>query len=106
MSLLVSNNGKFEVATTDLVDVLDPTTMALNRVGRKANELHATPGELRLEFCECTELSSANRGVIFRVREQDYPVVANEFMEVDGTGSGLGVEVGSCVPKAQPGKCQ
>jgi len=65
----------------------------LDGVGRKANQLDPALGELWLELCESTELGGADWSVIFRVGEEDDPVVANELMEVDGASCGLGLEV-------------
>jgi len=76
---LVSDNGEFQLAARDLVDVLDPSSMTLNRVGRKANEFRAPLGELGLELRESTELRGADGCVVFWVGEQDDPFVANEL---------------------------
>ena len=48
LSLLVSNDGETQVTSADLVNVLDPTAMALNSVRRQADQLYATPGKFRL----------------------------------------------------------
>ena len=69
--------------------------MAVNGVGRQADQLDSSSREFWLKFCECAELGGADRREIFWVGEQDYPFVANELVEVDGTLSGLGIEVGS-----------
>lgn len=67
--------------------------MRLDGVGRQTDQLDAALGELRLELCECAELGGADGSVVFGVGEQDNPVVANELVEVDGTLSGLSLEV-------------
>lgn len=68
--------------------------MTLNSVGRQADQLDTSSGELRLELCESTEFGRADRSVVFGVGEEDDPLVANEFVEVDRTGGGLCLEVG------------
>jgi len=67
LSLLVANDWEFEVAATDFIYILDPTTMALYRVGGKTDELHPPSGELRLKFGERPELSGADWSVVFWV---------------------------------------
>jgi len=62
-------------------------------VGRKTDQLDTALGELRLELCESTELGGADWSVIFRVGEEDYPFIADEFMEVDGASGGFSLEV-------------
>ena len=82
--------------------------MRLNSIGREANQLDTALGELRLELCESAELSGADGSVILGVREQDNPVVANELMEVDGTGRRFGFEVwgNGAQAEAESEKCQ
>jgi len=94
LALLVSNDGELQAATGDLINVLDPSTVALDGVGGKANELNTTLGELGLEFCKGTKLGGADRGVVLWVRKEDDPVVANKLVKVDGASGGFGVEVG------------
>ena len=122
LALLVANDGELEASLRDLVDVLDPATVAVDSVGRETNELDTTLGELGLKLSESTELSGADRGVVLGVREQDYPVVSDELVEVDGTGnlsvsvaqqestrqssvnspvSGVGIEVGGNAAEAE-----
>ena len=67
--------------------------MRIHRIGREANQLDAALGELGFQLRKCAEFGRANRGVVFGVGEEDDPVVANELMEVDGAGSGVGLEV-------------
>lgn len=95
LSLLVTDDWEFQVGSADLVDILDPAAMALNGVGRQANKLNTSSCELWLEFGKGAQLGSADRSVILRVREQDYPLVTDELMEVDRSSGGLGLEVRS-----------
>ena len=106
LPLFVADDWELEVAATDLVDVLDPTAVTLDRVGRKTDEFHSTPGELGLKLGESTELSGTDRSIVLWMGEEDDPVIADEFMEADGTGSRLSIEIGSDVPQAQTTRCQ
>jgi len=101
LPLLVTNDREAELGAGDLVNVLDPSTVALNCVCAQADELHAPLGELGLELGEGTELGGADGGVVLGVREEDDPAVANELVEVDGTTGGLGLEVGGDSAEAE-----
>lgn len=94
LSLLVADDWELQLRSRDLVNVLDPSSVALNGVGRQANELDASSGELGLELRESTELGGADGCVIFRVGEQNDPAVANELVEVNRSVGGFGLEVG------------
>jgi len=67
--------------------------MALNSVCRQSDQLYTSLCELRLELGESTEFGGADRSIIFWVREEDDPSVTNEFVEIDRTLSGFGLEV-------------
>ena len=94
MAVLIANDGEGELGARDLIDVLDPSSVRLDRVGRQANQLDAALGKLGLELCERTELGGANGSVILGVGEEDDPVIANELVEVDGASGCLRLEVG------------
>lgn len=104
LSLLVTDDWEAQLAAGNLIDILDPSSVRLDGVGRKTDQLNPTLGELRLELCECTELGGADGSVIFRVGEQNNPLVANELVEVDGTLSGLGLEVGGNGTQTEAGR--
>lgn len=87
LSLLVSNDGELQVAARNLVNVLDPALMAVDGVRGEANELRAALAELGLKLCEGAELSSAYGCVIFRMGEEDDPVVANELCSLLSMGN-------------------
>ena len=91
--LLVADDGELEGRLGDLVDVLDPAAVRLDGVGAQADELDAAFCEFGLELCEGAELGRAHGGVVFWVREEDDPFVADEVVEVDGAGGGVGLEV-------------
>lgn len=77
----------------DILDVLDPALVAAKGVGREAQQLDATLGELRLETSELAQLGRANRSIVLGVGEENKPLVANVLVQVDGTIGGLGLEV-------------
>ena len=92
-SLLITDDWEAQLAASDLVDILDPSSVGLDGVGGKTDQLDTTLGELGLELSEGTEFGGADWGVIFRVREEDDPFVTNELVEVDGTVGRFGLEV-------------
>jgi hypothetical protein len=93
LAVLVTNDWEGEVGSGDLVDVLDPSSVALDGVGREANQLDATLGELWLELGESTQLGGADGSVVLWVGEENNPFVADELMEVDWALGGLSLEV-------------
>lgn len=101
LALRVGDDGESELGSGYLVDVLDPSVVGFDIVGAQANELDAASSELRLELSESTELGGANGGEVIRVREQDGPAVANEFVESNRTVGGLSSEVGGSRAKAK-----
>lgn len=101
LALLVTDDGEVQVAAADLVDVLDPAIVAVDGVGRKANELDAALGELGLELREGAQLGGADGRVVLGVGEENDPVVADELVEVNGTLGGLRLEVGRGRAEAQ-----
>jgi len=103
LSLLVSNDGEPQITAADLIDVFDPAAMALNGVGRQADQLDAASGEFGLEFGERAQLGGADGGVVLGVREENDPLVADEVVEVDGTLCSIGVKVGSNGTEAETG---
>lgn len=67
--------------------------MALNTIRRQPNELHIPGSKVRRVFRERSQLSRANRGVVFRVGEQDAPGVGDEGVEIEGAERRFGGEV-------------
>jgi hypothetical protein len=94
LALLVANDREAQLAAANLVDVLDPSSVRFNSVGRETDQLDTTLGELGLKLCEGAELGGADGRVVFGVGEQDNPVVADELVEVNRALGGLGLEVG------------
>ena len=94
LAVLVANYGESQLAAGDLIDVLDPSAVRLDGVGRQADQLDAALGELRLELGEGAELGGADGRVVLGMGEEDDPFVADELVEVDGAGGGFGLEVG------------
>ena len=101
LPLLVTNDGEAELGAGDLINVLDPTTVALDSVCAQADELDTPLGELGLELSEGAELGGADGSVVLGVGEEDDPVVANELVEVNGTAGGLSLEVGGDAAEAE-----
>jgi len=95
LTFLVTDDGESELGARNLIDVLDPSSVRLNGVGRQTDQLNATLGELRLKLCKSAELGGANRSVILGVGEENDPVVADELVEIDGPGGGISLEVWS-----------
>jgi hypothetical protein len=93
LSLLVTNDGEFEVAAADLVDILDPVTMAVDCVCGETDQLDPSSCKFWLELCESAQLGRADWGEIFGVGKQNDPIVANELMEIDLALSRLGLKV-------------
>jgi hypothetical protein len=79
LPLLVTDYREGELATGDLIDILDPPGVAVDCVGRKSDELRATLGKLGFELSEGTKLSSADGSVVLGMREKNDPVVADEL---------------------------
>ena len=94
LSALVTNDWESELAARNLIDILDPSSVRLDGVGRETDQLDTTLCELGLKLCEGTELGGADGCVIFWVGEENNPLVADELMEVDGAVGSLGLEVG------------
>lgn len=101
LALLVADDWEAQFAPGDLIDILDPAAMALNRVRAQSDELDIPLREFWLELGEGTEFGGADGSVIFWVREEDHPAVADELVEVDGTVGGLSVEIWSCVAQSE-----
>ena len=57
-ALLVANDGELELRPADLVDVLDPSAVRLDGVGRQTDQLDIAPCELGLQFGEGAEFCS------------------------------------------------
>ena len=79
LPVLVPNDWEPQLASRNLVDVLDPATMALDRVGAQTDELDSTLGELWLELRKGSQLGRADRRVVLGVREKDNPAIADEL---------------------------
>jgi hypothetical protein len=93
LSLLVTDDWERELASRDLIDILDPSSVRFDGVGRETDQLDTTLCEFWLKLCESSELSGANWSIIFGVGEENNPVVANELMKIDWAIGGLGLEV-------------
>jgi hypothetical protein len=55
---LIRNNRETQMAPRNVIDILNPFLMRLERIGTQPNELDATFRKLRFKFGEGTELKS------------------------------------------------
>lgn len=60
LALLVSNDWEAQLASSDLIDILDPATMALNRIRAQPDELDISLREFGLELGECAKFGGAD----------------------------------------------
>lgn len=93
LSALIPNNWERKLAPGNLINILDPSSVRLNRVGGEPNQLDTTLGELRLEFGKGAQLGGADGSIILGVGEEDDPFVSDELVEVDWASGRLGSEV-------------
>jgi len=94
LTLLVTNDWEAQLAASNLINVFDPSSVRVDGVCRKTDQLDPTLGELRLELGKGAEFSGANRSIILRMGEENNPFVADKLVEVNWTLSRLGLEVG------------
>jgi hypothetical protein len=94
LALLVGDDGERELAARNLVNVLDPSSVALDSVCRETNQLNTAFGELGLQLGKGAELGGADGSVVLRVGEEHNPAVADELVEVNGAVGGFGLEIG------------
>lgn len=94
LPLLVADDGETKTGAGDFVNVFDPARVRVDGVGAQADQLDVALGEFGLEFREGAQLGGADGGVIFRVREENDPGVADEFVEVNGAVGGVCLKVG------------
>ncbi len=94
LALFVGNNGECDFPASHLIDILNPSLVAAERVGGQADQLNATLSKLGLQLSKGAELGSADGGVVFGVREENDPVAANKLVEIDGAVGGISLEVG------------
>lgn len=102
-SLLVANDWKFQIRARDLVDILDPSSMAVDGVGREADQLDAPLGEFGFQFRERAQLGGADGRVVLGVREEDDPLVSDELVEINGAVGRVGLKIRGGGAQAQTG---
>jgi hypothetical protein len=119
LALLVANDWEAQLASRDLVDILDPAAMALDCVRAQSDKLDVSLCEFGLELSKGAEFGGANLHhpgqsevrtrmhlgcahwcIILRMAEENDPRITNEFVKVDGTVRSLCIEVWGSV--AQP----
>lgn len=74
--------------------------MALDSIGRQTNQFDATLVEFGLKLGKGTQFGRADWRVVFWVREQNDPFVADEFVKDNVAICRVSLEVGSCAAKA------
>ena len=75
--------------------------MAVDRVGREADQLDATLGKFRFQFRKRAQLGCADGCVVLRVGEQDDPLGSDEFVEIDGAVGRVGLKIRGYRAKTQ-----
>src|SRR5678816_816038 len=78
-----------------LLDVLGPAGVLVDRVDAEADDLDIAFVEVGFELGHIAELGCAYRRKVFRVREQDRPLVPNPVMKTNPTFGCFGLEVRS-----------
>ena len=101
LPLLVGDDGEVQSVAADLLYIGSPALVAVDGVGREADQLDAALGELGLETGELAQLGGANGSVVLGVGEEDGPLVADELVEVDLAICRLCVKVGSGAAQAE-----
>src|SRR2546427_12512860 len=76
-----------------LLDVLDPGLVIAHGIDAESDDLGVPLVELGLETGHVAELSGANGREVLRMREEDCPLVADPFVEVDLPLRGLSGEI-------------
>lgn len=101
LSLLVANDWEFQAGARDFINILDPSPMAVDRVGRETDQLDTTLGKFRFQFCKRAQLGCADGCVVLRVGEQDDPLGSDEFVEINRAIGRVGLKIRGCRAKAQ-----
>lgn len=97
LSVEIGNDGEVKLLAgrRSVLDILEPLLVGLQRVRAETNQLRIALGKLVLENREGAELGGADWGEIGGVGEENSPRVANEFVEINLTLGGDGLEVRS-----------
>lgn len=68
--------------------------MRFDRVGRQTDQFDTSLGELGLKLCKSAQFGGADWCIILRVRNQDGPLIANPFVEIDWSCCSFRIEIG------------
>lgn len=101
LAVLVADDWEAQRGAGDLVDIVDPSAVRLNGIGGQTNQLDAALPEFGLVFGQGGELGGADWSVIFGVREENDPLIADELVKIDVAVGRLGLEVWGDGAKAQ-----
>jgi hypothetical protein len=85
----------------DILDVVLPAFVVIDRVDRNAQKLDAALVELILDLGHVAKLGRADRREVFGMGEKHHPCVVYIVMELDAAFSAVGLEIGSDVAKLQ-----
>ena len=93
MPIFIADNREAHRTARNLVNVVDPSAMRLDGIGREPDQFHSTLGKFWLVSCQRREFGGAHWSIVLRMREENGPLVANPFMEVDDARRCLGLEI-------------
>lgn len=77
------------------------TSVRFDCVGRETDQLNASLGKLGLKLCESAQFGCADWSVVLGMGEENGPLIANPFMEINWACGGFGLEVGCSGPEAE-----
>jgi len=105
LTFLVGDDGVVDTGWADLgaerLDILDPSVVLLEAIGRETDELHATISKVLGTTSDFTKLGGADGGKVIGMGEEDSPRVTDPFVELDWAGSGLSLEIRGDASKTQ-----
>ena len=93
LKLRVADHGEGDLVALGFFDVAGPFAVAGNRVYAQADNLTVAACKLGRQSGHVAELGGADGRKILGMGEQNRPSVADPFVKVDGTLSGIGREI-------------
>jgi len=106
LTFLVRDYGIFDMGWADilsakLLNILDPSLVLFEAVGRETNDFHTTISKVFGATSNFAKLSGADRGKIIRMGEENGPFVPDPFVELYWALGGLSLEIRSDASKTQ-----
>src|ERR1700761_6246794 len=83
LQLRIADQRIVHLRSADLFNVHSPLVMVPDRVHAKADDLGTTPGEVVLQIRHRAKLGGTHWRKVLWMREENCPIVANPFMEVN-----------------------